>query len=152
MIERVGRDTPVQAGQEIWVAVVAVDSSGNAHRSMLTMVSGIATDEGITDPGNYLPDIERVEADWDGEGNILVEWRHSMDNDVKGYHIYISEDMFTSTDNATYLEKERNENNFTITSEIYPGLDNETTYYVARRLTMRTAWPRRRLRPLWSSL
>ena len=131
VIERVGRDTPVQAGQEIWVAVVAVDSSGNAHRSMLTMVSGIATDEGITDPGNYLPDIERVEADWDGEGNILVEWRHSMDNDVKGYHIYISEDMFTSTDNATYLEKERNENNFTITSEIYPGLDNETTYYVA---------------------
>ena len=54
-----------------------------------------------------------------------------MDNDVKGYHIYISEDMFTSTDNATYLEKERNENNFTITSDVYPGLNNETTYYVA---------------------
>tara|TARA_B100001027_G_scaffold213244_1_gene183682 strand:- start:18 stop:1568 length:1551 start_codon:yes stop_codon:yes gene_type:complete len=131
VIERVGRDTPVQAEQQVWVAVVAMDSSGNAHTTMLTMVSATPTDQGITDPGVYLPDIERVEAEWYEEVNIFVEWQHSVDANVEGYHIYISEEMFTSTDNATYLDKKKSANEILITPETFPGLNNETTYYVA---------------------
>ena len=131
VIERVGRDTPVQAEQQVWVAVVAMDSSGNAHTTMLTMVSATPTDQGITDPGVYLPDIERVEAEWYEDVNIFVEWQHSVDANVEGYHIYISEEMFTSTDNATYLDKKKSANEMLITPETFPGLNNETTYYVA---------------------
>ena len=78
----------------IWVAVVVVDSSGNAHIDMLTMVSASATDEGITDPGVYLPDIGKVNAAWFEQTSIFVEWEHSVDANVRGYHIYISDEMF----------------------------------------------------------
>ena len=121
----------VSSGDPMVRPVVAMDSSGNAHTTMLTMVSATPTDQGITDPGVYLPDIERVEAEWYEDVNIFVEWQHSVDANVEGYHIYISEEMFTSTDNATYLDKKKSANEMLITPETFPGLNNETTYYVA---------------------
>jgi hypothetical protein len=74
VIDFVVGDAPVVPGQEIWVAVVAVDTSGNAHTTQLTMVSAASTDEGVTDAGIYLPDIENVEAAWFEDTNIFVEW------------------------------------------------------------------------------
>jgi len=58
---------------------VAVDTSVNAHTTDLTVVKAQSIDDGITDPGNYLPDIESVTATWDMETNIFVEWDHSID-------------------------------------------------------------------------
>ena len=79
VIDVIADDVPVIAGQDIWVAVVVMDSSGNAHVDELTMASAAATNEGITDPGVYLPDIENVEAEWFEETSVFVEWRHSVD-------------------------------------------------------------------------
>jgi hypothetical protein len=127
----VAGDVPVIPGQEVWVAVVVVDSSKNAHVDMLTMVSTASTDEGITDPGVYLPDIEEVEAEWFEENTIFVEWQHSVNANVRGYHIYISEEMFTSTDDATMVGETVSANSFLITSDVFDGLSNASTYYVA---------------------
>jgi hypothetical protein len=131
VIDIIADDVPVIAGQEIWVAVVVMDSSGNAHVDTLTMVSAAATDEGITDPGVYLPDIEKVEADWFEETSVFVEWQHSVDANVRGYHIYIGEDMFTTTEDATMVGQTVSANSFLITNELFEGLDNSTAYYVA---------------------
>ena len=131
VIDVVAGDVPVIPGQEIWVAVVVMDSSGNAHVDTLTMVSAASTDEGITDPGVYLPDIEKVEAEWFEETSVFVEWQHSVDANVRGYHIYIGEDMFTSTEDATMVGQTVSANSFLVTSELFDGLDNSTAYYVA---------------------
>jgi hypothetical protein len=131
VIDLVAGDVPVIPGQEVWVAVVVVDSSKNAHVDMLTMVSTASTDEGITDPGVYLPDIEEVEAEWFEENTIFVEWQHSVNANVRGYHIYISEEMFTSTDDATMVGETVSANSFLITSDVFDGLSNASTYYVA---------------------
>ena len=131
VIDVIAGDVPVIPGQEIWVAVVVVDSSYNAHTDMLTMTSAKATDEGITDPGVYLPDIQDVEAEWFENENIFVEWKHSVDANVRGYHVYISDEMFTSTDDATMVGETAAANSLLITSDLYDGLDNATVYYVA---------------------
>ena len=131
VIDMIAGDIPVLPDEEVWVAVVVMDSSGNAHVDQLTMVSGASTDEGITDPGIYLPDIEDVEAEWSEENNIDVEWRHSVNANVRGYHIYISDDAFTSTDDATKVGETIALNSFTITSDEFEGLTNDSTYYIA---------------------
>jgi Na+-transporting methylmalonyl-CoA/oxaloacetate decarboxylase gamma subunit len=131
VIDVIAGDIPVIAGQEVWVAVVVMDSSGNAHVEMLTMVSSAATDEGITDPGVYLPDIEEVEVEWFEENNIFVEWQHSVNANVRGYHIYISEDMFTSTDDASKVGETVSANSFLISPDVFDGLSNTSAYYVA---------------------
>ena len=131
VIDLISGDIPVIAGQKVWVAVVVMDSSGNAHYDMLEMDSAESTDEGITDPGVYLPDIEEVEAEWFEENSIFVEWQHSVNANVRGYHIYISEEMFTSTDDATMVGETVSANSFLITPEIFDGLTNASAYYVA---------------------
>jgi len=116
VIDLVAGDAPVVPGQKIWVAVVAVDTSGNAHTTQLTVVSAESTDEGITDAGIYLPDIESVQAEWFDNTSILVEWRHSIDANVRGYHVYISDERFGSTEDATMVGQTVSDNTFLITT------------------------------------
>ena len=130
VIDVVADDAPVIPGQAIWVAVVVVDSSGNAHTDMLTMVSASATDEGITDPGVYLPDIAKVNAEWFEQTSIFVEWEHSVDANVRGYHIYLSDEMFTTTDDATKVGQTVSANSLLITNDVFEGLNNATAYYI----------------------
>ena len=129
-IDLVSGDIPVIAGQEIWVAVVARDSSGNAHETMLKVVSGTSTDEGVTDPGVYLPDIAGVTASWFEEVSIFVEWEHSTDAKVKGYHIYIAEEMFASTDEATMVGETVSANTFVIDASVFAELNNQSAWYI----------------------
>ena len=131
VIDVVAGDTPVIPGQEIWAAVVAIDSSSNRYTDMLTMVSAEATNEGITDPGVYLPDIANVEASWFEESSILVEWDHSIDARVRGYQVYIHDEMFEDTGIATMVGEVRASNSFLITQTLFDELDNTTTWYLA---------------------
>ena len=131
VIDLLAGDIPVIPGQEVWVAVVVMDSAGNAHIDGLTMASSAATDEGITDPGVYLPDIEGVEAAWFEETSIFVEWEHSVNANVRGYHVYISEEMFTSTDDATMVGETASANSLLITQDMFDDLTNASAYYVA---------------------
>ena len=130
VIDLVAGDAPVVPGQEIWVAVVAVDTSGNAHTTQLTMVSAASSDEGITDAGIYLPDIEDVEAEWFEGASIFVEWRHSIDANVRGYHVYISDEMFTTTEDATMVGQTVSANSFLITNDNHPELSTASAWFI----------------------
>ena len=131
VIDIVAGDTPVIPGQDIWVAVVVEDTSGNAHETLLTTATAASVDDGISDPGAYLPDIANVDAQWVGETDVLVDWSHSTDARVRGYQIFIASTDFTNTVDATLVGQSVSSNSFLITAEVFADLDNGTTWYIA---------------------
>jgi hypothetical protein len=124
-------DLPVLPGQETWVAVVAVDSSANAHKTDLTVVSSQSIDDGITDPGNYLPTIEGVTLAWVAETDILVTWNLTNDFGVEGYQIHISNEDFMDISDATFVGETLTANSFVITSTVFTELNNKSAWYVS---------------------
>ena len=93
-----------------------------------------AVDNGISDPGSYLPDILGVNAQWDNEGGaIVVTWIHSVDPQVESYRIWIGGDIFAESGvvgDATLVGMENNENTFSISNQAFPELDNKTTWWI----------------------
>ena len=130
-IDLVAGDTPVVAGQEIWVAVVVRDTAGNAQEINLVTVSSQSVDDGIDDLGGYLDKIEDVSLSWNSENNILVEWSHSTDSSVRGYRVYISQTEFTSTSEGDFVAEVKASNSFLITPNNYQPLTNSSAWYVA---------------------
>ena len=130
-IDIVAGDTPVLPGQSIWVAVVVEDTSGNSHMTDLLSVQAKSIDDGVTDLGGYLPDIEGVTASWFEEQSIFVEWTHSTDASVRGYLVFIGDDAFTTTDDATMVGEVRASNSLLITSDVFGDLTNASSWHVA---------------------
>ena len=124
-------DLPVLPGQQTWVAVVAVDSSANAHKTDLTVVSSQSVDDGITDPGNYLPAIDGITLAWVAETDILVTWNHTNDFGVEGYQVHISDEDFMDISDATFVGDTLTANSFVITSAVFADLDNKSAWYVS---------------------
>jgi hypothetical protein len=124
-------DLPVLPGQETWVAVVAVDSSANAHKTDLTVVSSQSVDDGITDPGNYLPTIDGITLAWVAETDILVTWNRTNDFGVEGYQIHISNEDFMDISDATFVGDTLTANSFIITSTVFTELNNKSAWYVS---------------------
>jgi hypothetical protein len=114
---------------QVTVAVVAVDSSGNAHMSNLATVSAISIDDGFQDAGAHLPDINGVLLSWVGN-SILVEWDHSNNAAVRSYVVFISDEEFIETDDATMVGKVSAINSLLITSNSYADLDNTSEWWV----------------------
>jgi hypothetical protein len=130
-IEIVAGDTPVIAGQEIWVVVVVRDTAGNAQEIDLVSVSAQSVDDGIDDLGGYLDEIEDIVLTWNSETNILVEWGHSSDSSVRGYRVYISNTDFSSNSEADFVAEVKASNSFLITPNNYDPLVNTSAWYIA---------------------
>ena len=91
---------PVMAGIPVHVAVVAVDSSGNAHRDQLNVGAGKAYDNSGEDPGGHLPYVDFT-AGWNDEGTAIeVEWEVLTRTDIRNYRIYVSQQRFENSDEA----------------------------------------------------
>ena len=129
LIDILAEDTPVLPGMPVTVAVVAVDSSGNAHRDMLITAIATPTDEGVRDSGAHLPDISGINLRW-MEDSILVSWDHSIDASVRSYIVYIGAEEFTDTDAATMVGEVSAASSLLITPRMYPALTNETSWWI----------------------
>ena len=129
-IDLVAGDTPVIPGQEIWAVVVVRDTSGNALTSDLVVVSSQSVDDGVDERGDYLPDVSGVTLSWVDESNILVTWTLSSDDSIENYVIYIAEDEYDTTLEATWLADVKASNSFLITAEIFEDLTNASAWYV----------------------
>jgi len=129
LIDILAEDTPVLPGMPVTVAVVAVDSSGNAHRDMLITARTTPTDEGVRDSGAHLPDINGINLRW-MEDSILVSWDHSIDASVRSYIVYIDAEEFTDTDAATMVGEVSAASSLLITPRMYPALTNETSWWI----------------------
>ena len=130
-ISTLAGDLPVLPGQETWVAVVPVDSSDNSIKTDLTVVSSQSIDDGVTDPGNYLPSIEGITLTWVEETDILVTWNHSNDLDVKGYQVHINSEDFMDISDATFVGETRTANSFVISANVFSDLVNTTDWFIS---------------------
>ena len=131
MITVLAGDIPVIPGQETWVTVVPVDSAANSLKADLTVVSAQSIDDGITDPGNYLPSIEGITLAWVEETSILVTWNHSTSISVEGYQIHINSEDFMDISEATLLDNTTTSNSYVITTETFPDLVNTSDWYIS---------------------
>ena len=101
LLETVSGGGAIRPDIPVWVAVVPVDTSGNAWTDNLetSMISPV--DENSQDPGMHLPEVTEIMAYWDPSGNrIEVLWTDSEDPQVKSYTMYASTMQFSDTRDA----------------------------------------------------
>ena len=95
----------IMSGIPIYVAIVPVDSGGNAHRDQLNVGDGRAVDNSDEDPGAHLPDVD-FSVSWTKYGeSIEVEWVPLTATNIRGYRIYVSEERFEMTGEAALLKE-----------------------------------------------
>ena len=130
LIEEVAGNMLVIPELEIWVAVVARDSSGNAYLDNLVTVSGKAVNDGFDNSGNYMAPVENLDANWDDDG-ILVTWSGINNGDVRGYKIYISDAALTKIDTYIEVGEVIASTNFRINNDNFEDLNNQSNWYIA---------------------
>ncbi len=130
LIEEVAGNMLVIPELEIWVAVVARDSSGNAYLDNLVTVSGKAVNDGFDNSGNYMAPVENLDANWD-DGGILVTWSGINNGDVRGYKIYISDTALTKIDTYIEVGEVIASTNFRINNDNFEDLNNQSNWYIA---------------------
>ena len=101
LLESLSSGESIQPDVPMWVAVVSVDTSGNAWLDGLetSMISPV--DENSQDPGMHLPEVSEVMAYWDSTGSrIEVLWSESADPQVESYAVFASTMQFFDTRDA----------------------------------------------------
>ena len=103
VLTRLSNGQNIQPGTMIWVAVVPIDSSGNAWTSELNVATATPIDDSQTDPGLHLPEISGISATWNEERDeITVEWTQSNDPKVVGYIVHLNPDFYEDVRLAFY--------------------------------------------------
>ena len=111
LIESLSSGERIQPDVPMWVAVVSVDSSGNAWLDELetSMISPV--DENSLDPGIHLPEVSEIMAYWDATGSrIEVLWAESEDPQVESYTVFASTMQFSDTRDAITVTSSVNSN------------------------------------------
>ena len=151
-------DDPLVPGLTVYVAVVVVDTSGNAHMTGLTMAAAAPIDDLGDDPGSHLPTIADLNVEWVSAGSrILVSWSPTGDSAVQSFKIYISDEQFDNVEDADLVDTVFASNSLFISAENHEGLDNETTWWVGVSASeCGEGWPdcpiyRRAITPLYLS-
>ena len=129
VIDSLSDGNMIVKGIEITVAVVAVDSVGNAHLDNLNTESAIALADGDLDDGSNLPDIEGISAKW-VDGEVQVSWTHSSSSDVRGYMVYMAASNFTNTDKASLVGTLPASNFLVISGDLFTGLNSGNSYWI----------------------
>jgi hypothetical protein len=94
-LEKLSSGRFIEPGSPVWVAVVAVDSMGNAWLTDLSVVQATPVDDSLIDPGLHLPVITGISAEWNAEGTeIVVTWDESRDPQVRGYTVHLSDEVY----------------------------------------------------------
>ncbi|MCS5537576.1 MAG: hypothetical protein NZ770_05675, partial [Candidatus Poseidoniaceae archaeon] len=124
-------DDPLIPGLTVYVAVVVVDTSGNAHMTGLTMAAAAPMDNLGDDPGAHLPTIADLNVEWVSAGSrILVSWSPTGDSTVQSFKIYISDEQFDNVEDAVLVDTVFASNSLFISTDNHESLDNETTWWV----------------------
>ena len=132
LIENLSGGERIQPDIPIWVAVVSVDSSGNAWTSDLetSMISPV--DENSQDPGIHLPEVGEIMAYWDSSGSrIEVIWAASDDPQVLSYSIFSSTMQFSDTRDSILVGSEITSQNASFSSLGPTAISSSDTYWLA---------------------
>jgi hypothetical protein len=130
-LERLSNGMAIDPGVMIWVAVVPVDSSGNAWLTDLNVATATAVDDGLTDPGLHLPVLAGVTANWNAAGSdIIVEWTESRDPQVQSYAVHISDEPFDDNRFAMAIDEMYQGTTATLNATTL-NLTNDQIWYVS---------------------
>jgi hypothetical protein len=103
VLNRLSNGQNIQPGTMVWVAVVPVDTSGNAWTSELNVATATPIDDSQTDPGLHLPEITGISATWNEDRDeITVEWDESNDPQVVGYIVNLNPEFYEDVRSAFY--------------------------------------------------
>ena len=132
LLETVSGGGAIRPDIPVWVAVVPVDTSGNAWTDNLetSMISPV--DENSQDPGMHLPEVSEIMAYWDPSGNrIEVLWTDSEDPQVKSYTMYASTMQFSDTRDAIPVQSSITSSNASFESIGPTPVSSSTAYWIA---------------------
>ena len=132
LLETVSGGGAIRPDIPVWVAVVPVDTSGNAWTDNLetSMISPV--DENSQDPGMHLPEVSEIMAYWDPSGNrIEVLWTDSEDPQVKSYTMYASTMQFSDTRDAIPVQSSITSSNASFESIGPTPVNPSTAYWIA---------------------
>ena len=132
LLEKVSGGGAIRPDIPVWVAVVPVDTSGNAWTDNLetSMISPV--DENSQDPGMHLPEVSEIMAYWDPSGNrIEVLWTDSEDPQVKSYTMYASTMQFSDTRDAIPVQSSITSTNSSFESIGPTPVNPSTAYWIA---------------------
>ena len=132
LLESLSSGDGIQPDVPMWVAVVSVDTSGNAWLDNLetSMISPV--DENSQDPGMHLPEVTEVMAYWDATGSrIEVLWDESEDPQVISYTVYASTMQFSDTRDAIAVSSSGTSSNTSFESIGPTPVNSDTPYWLA---------------------
>ena len=132
LLEKVSGGGAIRPDIPVWVAVVPVDTSGNAWTDNLetSMISPV--DENSQDPGMHLPEVSEIMAYWDPSGDrIEVLWTDSEDPQVKSYTMYASTMQFSDTRDAIPVQSSITSTNSSFESIGPTPVNPSTAYWIA---------------------
>ncbi|MGB1797113.1 MAG: hypothetical protein ACPHJ5_04280, partial [Candidatus Thalassarchaeaceae archaeon] len=132
LLETVSGGGAMRPDIPVWVAVVPVDTSGNAWTDNLetSMISPV--DENSRDPGMHLPEVTEIMAYWDPSGDrIEVLWTDSEDPLVKSYTMYASTMEFSDTRDAIPVQSSITSSNASFESIGPTPVNPSTAYWIA---------------------
>ena len=123
--------TPLVPNRRIYVAVVAVDSSGNAWMDKLASTWIELSDELSADPCPECPDVSGIRANWNAAGSLIeVNWDNEEDPIYANYYAFVSLDPFDDTRDAT-LVKSGIRDTILILNEFNGSMiDRDETYWI----------------------
>ena len=117
----------------VWVAVAAVDSSGNYWDSNLqgTMISLV--DENSLDPGLHLPEITGIRANWNPSGDhVEIRWDAAKDPQVESYWVFVGKEPFERTTDSALVGAFDDPTTMMILTDIEgEKLDSASTHWLA---------------------
>ena len=133
LLETLSDGQPLAPSVPIWVVVVPVDSSGNYWDTNLqaTMISLV--DENSLDPGLHLPEITGIRANWNPSGDhVEIRWDDTNDSQVIQYHVFVSENPFELTYDATLIGEIDDPTTMLILTDIEgEKIDNAASHWLA---------------------
>ena len=133
LLETLSDGLPLAPSVPIWVAVVAVDSSGNYWDTNLqaTMISLV--DENSLDPGLHLPEITGIRANWNPSGDhVEIRWDDSNDEQVIQYYVFVSPNPFELTEEASLVGEIDDPTTMLILTDIEgEKIDNTISHWLA---------------------
>ena len=123
--------TPLVPNRRIYVAVVAVDSSGNAWMDNLASTWIELSDELSADPCPECPDVSGLRASWNAAGSLIeVNWDNVEDPKYASYYAFVSLDTFDDTRNATLVKSGMRDTILILNEFNGEMIDREERYWI----------------------
>ena len=123
--------TPLVPNRRIYVAVVAVDSSGNAWTDNLASTWIELADELSADPCPECPDVSGIRASWNAAGSLIeVSWDNAEDPMYASYYAFVSLESFDDTRNASLVKSGMRDTILILNEFNGEMIDREETYWI----------------------